>query len=103
MHTTRTLKGSGSISNGSNGVFKAKKTNEYDLCHFYCVEVSGDLPTFPSPHECTTCEMLEDLLMMAQALGCLNLVVAFVWDSAMAVYLLQELHSKDSLGTCPWS
>ena len=29
------------------GVFKAKKTNEYDLCRFYRVELSGDLPTFP--------------------------------------------------------
>ena len=32
------------------GVFKAKRSNEYDLCHFYHVELSRDLPTFPSPH-----------------------------------------------------
>ena len=32
------------------GVFKAKKSKEYDLCHFYHIELSGDLPTFPSLH-----------------------------------------------------
>ena len=80
-----------------HGVFKAKKSNKYDLCHFYCIELSGDLPTFPSPHEPATCKMLEDFLLRAQALGCPNLIVAFAWDSAKAVCLLQELHSKDSL------
>ena len=30
------------------GVFKAKKSNEYDLCHFYHIELSRDLPPFPS-------------------------------------------------------
>ena len=35
--------------------------------------------------------------MVAQALGCPNLVVAFARDSAMAVCLLQKLHGKESL------
>ena len=82
-------------------VFKAKKSNEYNLCHFYHIELSGDLPTFPSPHKPATCNMLEDFLLKAQALGHPNLVVAFVWDSATAVCLLQELHSKDSLRYLP--
>ena len=43
-----------------HGVFKAKKSNEYHLCHFYCIELSGDLPTFPSPHEPATHKMLEE-------------------------------------------
>ena len=47
-----------------HGVFKAKKS-EYDLCHFYHIESSGDLPTFPSPHEPATHEMLEDFLLKA--------------------------------------
>ena len=83
------------------GVFKAKKSNEYDLCHFFCVELSEDLPTFPSPRKPATHEMLEDFLLKAQALGCSNLIVAFVQDSATAVCLLQELHSKDSLRCFP--
>ena len=46
-----------------HGVFKAKKSNEYDLCHFYCIEFSRNLPTFPSPNEPATHEMLEDFLL----------------------------------------
>ena len=40
-------------------------------------------------------------MLKAQALGCPNLVVAFVQDLATAVCLLQELHSKDSLRHLP--
>ena len=47
------------------GDFKAKKSNDYNLCHFYHIELSGDLPTFPSPHEPATREMLEDFLLKA--------------------------------------
>ena len=82
-------------------VFKAKKSSEYDLCCFYHIELSRDLPTFPSPHEPAICEILEDFLLKAQALGHPNLIVAFVWDSAMTICLLQELHSKDSLRCLP--
>ena len=46
-------------------VFKAKKSNEYDRCHFYLIELSGDLPTFLSPCEPATCKMLEDFLLKA--------------------------------------
>ena len=84
-----------------HGLFKAKKSNKYNLCHFYHIELSGDLPTFPSPCEPATHEMLEDFLLKAQALGHPSLVVAFMWDSAMAVCLLQELHSMDSLRGLP--
>ena len=78
-------------------LFKAKKSNEYNLCHFCHIALSGDLPTFPTPLKPATYEMLEDFLLKAQALGHHNLIVAFAQDSAMAVCLLQELHSKDSL------
>ena len=83
------------------GVFKAKKSSEYDLCHFYHVELSRDLPTFPSPCEPAICEMLEDFLLKARALGHPNLIVAFAQDLATAVCLLQKLHSKDSLRHLP--
>ena len=49
------------------------------------MELSGDLPPFPSPHEPATHGMLEELLR------------AIARDLAMAVCLLQELHNKDSL------
>ena len=35
-----------------HGIFKAKKTNEYDLCTIYCVELSRNLPPFPSLGHC---------------------------------------------------
>ena len=82
-------------------VFKAKKTNEYDLCYFYHMELSGDLPPFPSPREPATREMLEELLRAAWAVGHPNLLMAFARDSATVVYLLQELHHKDSLKHLP--
>ena len=82
-------------------VLKAKKSNKYDHCHFYHIELSRDLPTFPSPSEPATCEMLEDFLLKARALGHPNLIVAFAWDSSTAVCLLQEIHSKDSLRHLP--
>ena len=82
-------------------VFKAKKTNEYNLCCFYRVELSGDLPKFPSPHEPATRKMLKDFLLKVWALGHPNLVVAFARESATAICLLQELHSKDSLKCLP--
>ena len=74
-------------------VFKAKKTNKYDLFHFYQVGLSGDLWNLPSPHEPATHELLSKFLLKGRVLGHPNLVVAFTWDSAMAVCLLQELHS----------
>ena len=80
-----------------HGIFKAKKSNEYDLCHFYHVELSGGLPPFPSPCKPATCEMLEELFRATWALRHPNLLMAFTRDSAMAVCLLQELHHKDSL------
>ena len=91
-------------------VFKSKKTNEYDLCCFYQVGLTGDLPSFPSPHELATRELLSNFLLKARVLGHPNLVVAFMWDSATAICLLQELHIKDSLrrllmepkGGCWW-
>ena len=78
-------------------VFKSKKTNEYDLCCFYQVGLSGDLPNFPSPDKPATCKLLSKFLLKARALGHPNLVVTFAWDSTTAICLLQELHIKDSL------
>ena len=83
------------------GAFKAKKTNEYDLCHFYCMELSGDLLPFLSPCEPAAHEMLKKLLEAMWALGHRNLLMAFAKDSAMAVCLLQELHHKNSLKHLP--
>ena len=76
---------------------EAKKTNEYDLCHFYQVGLPGDLPNFPSPREPAICDLLSKFLLKARVLWHPHLVVAFLWDSTTAICLLQELHIKDSL------
>ena len=82
------------------GVFKPKKTNKYDLCHFYKVGLSGDLLSFPSPHEPATSELLSKFLLKARVLGHLNLVVAFTWDSATAIYFCKNCTSKTASGAC---
>ena len=82
-------------------VFKAMKTNKYDLCHFYHMELSGNLPSFLSPHELATHKMLEELLRAGWALGHPNLLMVCTRVWAMVVCLLQELHQKDSLKHLP--
>ena len=47
----------------SCGVFNPKKTSKYDLCCFYQVGLSGDLPKFPSPHASATHEQVSSLLL----------------------------------------
>ena len=85
----------------SRDIFKPKKTNEYDLCRFYQVGLSGDLPEFPSPHTPVTCKQVSSFLLKARALGWPNLIVVHSQDVATAVCLLQELHIKDSLHHLP--
>ena len=78
-------------------VFNPKKTNEYDLCCFYQVGLSRDLPDFPSPCEPATHEQVSKFLLKDRALGWPNLIMEHPSDSVIAVCLLQELHVKDSL------
>ena len=85
----------------SCGVFKPKKTSEYDLCHFYQVGLSGDLPEFPLPCAPAMHEQVSSLLLKARALGWPNLIMAHSQDVVAAVCLPQELHIKDSLHLLP--
>ena len=78
-------------------VFDAKKTNEYYLCHFYQVGLSGDLPNFLSPREPATCGWVSKFLLKARTLAWPNLIMAHLQDSVTAICLVQELHIKDSL------
>ena len=69
----------------------------YDLCHFYQVGHSGDLPLFPSPCGSATHERLSDFLHKARAEGQSHLIVMHASDSVTAVSLLSNLHNKNSL------
>ena len=82
-------------------VFKPKKTSEYDLCHFYQVGLSGDLPEFPSPHAPATRKQMSSFLLKARVMGWPNLIVTHSQDVGTAVCLLQELHINDSLHCLP--
>ena len=69
----------------SQGVFKASKTNAYDLCRFYCVSPAGDFPSFPAPHEPATPSMIKDLLGVAWAAKCSHLFMVFAGKAATTV------------------
>ena len=85
----------------SHSVFKPKKTSEYDLCCFYQVGLSGDLPQFPLSHLPATCKQVSSFLLKARALGQPNLIIAHSQDMATTVCLLQELHIRNSLHHLP--
>ena len=74
-----------------------KQMSRYDLCHFYQVGGSGDLPLFPSPHRLAIQEKLSDFPHKARAEGQSQLIVMHASNSVTAVSLLSNLHNKTSL------
>ena len=70
------------------GAFKARKTNAYDLCHFYCVSASGDFPTFPTPGKPASSDKLEQLLEAVWTAKHANLLMVFAGESVTAICLL---------------
>ena len=81
----------------SSGVFKATKTNVYDLCCFYRISATGEFPAFPAPRDPTSSNMLRELLEAARAAKCANLLMVFAGEFATAICLLRVLHDKDSM------
>ena len=79
------------------GTFKAIKSSEYGLSHFYQVGITGDFPAFPESQEPMTsndiCHLLKKVHEQAQP----NLVVAPSQDAVMAIALLHELLNHNSL------
>ena len=85
----------------SYNVFKVKQMSGYNLCHFYQVGESGDLPLFPSPCLPATHDRLSDFLHKARADGQSQLIVTCAFDSITVVSLLSDLHNKTSLHCLP--
>ena len=81
----------------SCGIFQPMKTSEFELCHFYQMEESGDFPNFLKHHESATSQDVHSLLEKARKKGCPNLVVALSQDAVTAVALLKKLHTSASL------
>ena len=72
--------------------FKAIKTSEYDLSHFYQLGTSGVFPAFPEPQEPTMGDDVPCLLQKAH-----KLVVALSQDAVTVIALLCKLHNHNSL------
>ena len=79
----------------SHEVFKSLKTSEYDLCHFYKVELSGDFPEFPTHCEPVTNDHMHGFLEKAWEFSQPNLLVAHSQDTVFC--LLCKLHNNASL------
>ena len=50
-------------------VFNGIWSNLYDLCHFFILGMTGNLPEFPMPWEPVTHSQVRDLLKSAQSIG----------------------------------
>ena len=54
---------------GECRVFNNIRSELYDLCCFYALGMTGDLPEFPVPREPVTCGQVRDLLKLAHSIG----------------------------------
>ena len=54
---------------GECQVFDGIWSDIYDLCQFYTLGMTGDLPEFPTPQEPTIHRQIRDLLKSAHAIG----------------------------------
>ena len=77
---------------GECQVFDGIRSDIYDLCRFYALGMTGDLPEFPTPQEPATHGQVRDLLKSACFIGQPYLILAHSADSVTAVSMLRELH-----------
>ena len=54
---------------GECQVFDGIRSDIYDLCRFYALGTTGDLPEFPTPWELVTCSQVRDLLKSAWSIS----------------------------------
>ena len=83
---------------GECRVFDGIRSDLYDLCHFYALGMTGNLPEFPAPREPVTCGQVRDLLKSASSIGRPYLILAHSANSVMAISMLWELH----MAACLW-
>ena len=82
---------------GECQVFDSIQSDIYDLCRFYTLGMTGDLPEFPSPQEPVTHRQIRDLLKSTHSIGRPYLILAHSADSVTAVSMLRELHTTACL------
>ena len=77
---------------GECQVFNGIWSDIYDLCRFYALGMTGDLPEFHTPWESVTCRQVEDLLKLACSISQPYLILAHSADLVTAISMLRELH-----------
>ena len=82
---------------GECQVFDGIWSNIYNLCRFYTLGMTGDLPEFPTPREPVSRGQIRDLLKSARSIGQPYLILAHSADSVTAVSMLRELHTAACL------
>ena len=78
---------------GECQVFDSIQSDIYDLCQFYALGTTGDLPEFPVPWEPFTRGKIRDLLKSAYSISRPYLILAHSADSVTAISILRELHT----------
>ena len=78
----------------SHRVFESIKMSKYDLCRFYKVGLSGNLPEFPTPCEPATSNHVHSILEKAWEFCQPNLLVAHTQDAVTVVCLTHILNSS---------
>ena len=78
---------------GECQVFDGIWSNIYDLCRFYALGMTGDLPEFPTPWEPATCSKVQDLLKLTCSISRPYLILAHSADLVTAISMLRELHT----------
>ena len=82
---------------GERQVFDGIWSDIYDLCQFYVLGMTGDLPEFPAPREPVTRGQIRDLLKSAHAIGWPYMILAHIADSVTAISMLRGLHTAACL------
>ena len=82
---------------GEHQVFDGIQYDIYDLCWFYILGMTGDLPEFPTPREPATHGQIRDLLKSARAIGWPYMILAHSADLVIAISMLRELYTAACL------
>ena len=82
---------------GEHQVFDSIQSHIYDLCWFYILGMTGDLPEFPTPWEPATQRQIRDLLKSAHAIGQPYMILVHSADLVTAVSMPRELHTATCL------
>ena len=82
---------------GECQVFDSIQSDIYDLCRFYTLGTTGDLPEFTTPQEPVTSRQIRDLLKLAHSIGRPYLILAHSANLVTAISMLRELHTATCL------